>query len=323
MQRPDYDRGCTKAINPMTPLPEINFVTGAFGYTGKYITRRLLNMGKSVRTLTGHSDRENPFGDQVRAFPFNFDRPGELVRALQGATTLYNTYWVRFTYGPTKFDQAIENTKTLFRAAKEAGVRRVVHVSIVKPDLQSPLPYYKGKAELEQALINSGLTYAIIRPAVIFGAEDVLINNIAWLIRHFPVFAIPGAGDYGLQPIYVEDMADIAVNAGRASENKIVDAVGPEIYTFDTLVRLMAGKLNRRVWIVHLPPKLALFLSQIVSRLVNDVILTQEEVDGLMANLLISDNPPTGRTRLSDWLAQYRDTVGKHYASEVKRHYGT
>jgi NADH dehydrogenase len=300
---------------------QLHVVTGAFGYTGKYITRRLLALGGRVMTLTNHPNRPNEFGDRVSVAPLNFDEPAALVESLRGATTLYNTYWVRFNYRGATFDQAVANTQTLFRAAKEAGVRRVVHVSIANPSQDSPLPYYRGKALLEKALIESGPSHAILRPTVIFGDEDVLINNIAWLLRRFPIFAVPGAGDYKIQPIFVEDMAELAAGLGEGERNVSVDAVGPEVYTFDALVRLIAKTLRSRARIVHLPPGLALFLSQIVGALVGDVVLTREEVDGLMDNLLVSRNPPTGRTRLSEWLAQHAASVGARYASEVKRHF--
>ena len=300
---------------------ELDVVTGAFGYTGRYITRRLLAMGRRVKTLTGHPDRPNPFGDRVSVAPFHFDDPAALARSLEGATTLYNTYWVRFSHGRVTFEQAVENTKRLIRAAEEAGVRRLVHISITNPSPQSPLPYFRGKGLLEQAIVQSGLSYAIIRPTVIFGAEDILINNIAWLLRRFPVFVIPGTGDYRLQPIFVEDVARIAVEAGQGRENVIVDAVGPDIFTFDQLVRLIAEKVHSRARIVHLRPAWALFLSRLIGYLVNDVVLTEDEVRGLMANLLISEHPPTGSTRLSDWLDENADRVGTRYASELSRHY--
>jgi len=300
---------------------EFNVVTGAFGYTGKYITRRLLSMGRRVKTLTGHPDRPSPFGEQVSVAPFNFEEPAALVESLRGAATLYNTYWVRFSHGQVTFEQAIENTKTLITAAEAAGVRRMVHVSIANPAEDSPLPYYKGKALLEKALIQSKLSYAIIRPTVIFGDEDILINNIAWLLRRFPLFAVLGAGDYKIQPIFVEELAELATNAGGQAGNVIVDAAGPEVYTFDALVRLIAKTVRSRARIIHLRPDRALFLSRLIGYLVGDVVLTREEVDGLMSNLLVSGGPPTGRTRLSEWLRQHADTLGARYASEVKKHY--
>ena len=296
-------------------------VTGAFGYTGKYITQRLIAAGRRVVTLTSRPDRPNPFGEEVTAAPFDFDQPDKLVRTLRGVDTLYNTYWVRFNYGGTTYDQAVANSKVLFSAAAEAGVRRLVHVSITNPSLDSKLPYFRGKALLEAALKETGLSHAILRPAVIFGKEDILINNIAWLLRRFPIFAIPGNGAYRLQPIYVEDMADLAVAAGRAADNQLVDAIGPETFTFDELVRAIAATVGSRTWITHAPPGLALFVSRFISRFVNDVLLTRDEVDGLLADLLVTDSPPAGTTRLSDWMRENAATLGSRYASELKRHF--
>lgn len=301
--------------------PQLNIVTGAFGYTGKYITRQLLDMGERVKTITGHPNRPNPFGSQVKAVPFHFDKPAELAESLEGASTLYNTYWIRFAYERVTFDQAIQNTLTLFKAAIEAGVRRVVHVSITKASEDSPLPYFRGKAMLEKALKESGLSYAIIRPTLLFGREDILINNIAWFLRKFPVFAVPGSGRYKLQPVYVEDVADIAVKAGHHATNAIIDAVGPETYSYEELVRLIAEEIGSTARIIHVPPAFALVQTKVLNLIVRDVVLTQEEIDGLMAGLLVSDNPPTGKTRLSQWLKQHADTIGRQYASEVGRHY--
>src|SRR3972149_1816581 len=251
---------------------EVNVVTGAFSYTGKYITRRLLFMGEEVRTLNGRSERENPFGHQVKAFPFNFGKPGELTDSLRGAKTLYNTYWIRYPHGQASFDKAVENSKTLIAAAEEAGIRRIVHISITYPSEDSPFPYFRGKTLVEKAVIKSKLSYAIIRPTVIFGPEGILINNIAWLLRKFPVFAVFELGDYRLQPVFVEDVAEIAVSAAHQDEDIIIDAVGPEIYTFDELVRFIADRIHSRAKIIHLRPALALFLSNLVGYMVSDVV---------------------------------------------------
>lgn len=300
---------------------DLHVVTGAFGYTGKYITRRLLEAGKRVRTLTGHPGRPSPFGDRVEVVAFRFDDEPALARSLEGAAVLYNTYWVRFPRGTVTYDASVENTKKLFQAAARAGVRRVVHVSITNASPGSPLPYFRGKGILEQALRGSGVPHAIIRPTVIFGAEDILINNIAWLLRRFPVFAVPGRGDYRLQPVFVEDVAEMAVAAAGREENEVIDAVGPETFTFEELVRLIRRTVRGRARIVHLEPGLALLLAAAVGRLVGDVVLTRDEVEGLMANLLVSDKPSVGRTRLTRWLEENAGTVGRAYASELRRHY--
>ena len=300
---------------------DLNVVTGAFGYTGKYITQKLLSMGKRVRTLTGHPNRPNPFGNQISVAPFHFDNPAELTRALRGAVTLYNTYWVRFPYGQVTYDKAVANTKILINAAKEAGIRRIVHISITNASEESPFPYFRGKGILEKAIIHSNLSYAIIRPTVIFGHEDILINNIAWFLTKFPVFAIPGDGNYQLQPVFVEDVAGIAVNAGHFNDNMIIDAVGPEIFKYEELIRLIADSVKSKARIIHVRPGLALFLSKFIGYMVNDKVLTRDEVEGLMSNLLVSGNPPTGKTLLSDWLTQNTSIVGTSYASELDRHY--
>ena len=299
----------------------LNVVTGAFGYTGRYIARRLLDMGMSVRTLTGHPEARSPFGHRVRAFPFNFHRPEELARSLQGATTLYNTYWIRFSRGDITFDQAVENSRTLIEAAESAGVQQIVHVSITNPSLGSHLPYFRGKALVEKAVTDSNLSYAILRPTLIFGDEDILLHNIAWSLRRFPIFPVAGTGQYRVQPVYVEDLAELAVAAGQRQDNTIVDAVGPETYTFNELVRLVGAAVRSRARIVNVAPGLALALSRLVGYLVKDVTLTRDELEGLMADLLVSDSHPLGRTSLKDWLEANRETIGVQYSSELRRHY--
>jgi len=300
---------------------ELNVVTGAFSYTGRYIAQRLLSMGEEVRTLTGRPDHENPFGHQVKAFPFNFDKPRELTDSLRGANTLYNTYWVRFAHGEVSFDKAVENSNTLITAAKEAGIHRIVHISITNPSEDSPFPYFRGKALVERAITQSKLSYAIIRPTVIFGPEGILFNNIAWLLRKFPMFAIPGSGDYRIQPVFVEDMVEIAVNAGHQDDNIILDAVGQETFTFDELVTMIARQINSRARIVHVRPGIALFLAKCIGYMLRDVVITRDEIDGLMSGLLVSEGHPTAQTRFSEWLEQNAGRVGASYISDLQRHY--
>lgn len=296
-------------------------VTGAFSYSGKYIARRLLEHGEEVITLTGHPNRPDPFGGKVRAYPLDFDEAG-MGKSMQGVDVLVNTYWVRFDKGQNTQPGAVKNTRKLVNAAKAAGVKRIVHISIANPSADSPLPYYWGKAENEKAVIESGLSYAILRPTVLYGGgEDVLINNIAFFLRHFPFFFIPGDGAYGIQPVHVEDLADLAAGAVYSKENCVIDAVGPDSYTFRELVQLVGETIGARRPLVSVPPRLALFAAQVISLFVRDVVLTPEEVEGLMANLLVSKEPPRGKTVFKDWLLENKDEVGKRYASELKKHY--
>ncbi len=296
-------------------------VTGAFSYTGKFITKRLLERGEEVITLTGHPKRPDPFDGRVKTFPLDFDEAG-ITKSLQGADVLANTYWVRFDKGENTQALAVENTRKLVNAAKAAGVKRIVHISIANPSADSHLPYYWGKAANEKSVKDSGLSYAIIRPTVLVGGgEDILINNIAYLLRRLPLFLIPGDGSYGIQPVHVEDVADLAVEGVFSKESYAADAAGPEIFTFKELVQLVGEKIGAKRLLISAPPRLALFAAQFLSLFVNDVILTPEEVEGLMANLLVSKEPPRGKTKFSEWLEKNRNTIGVKYASELARHY--
>jgi uncharacterized protein YbjT (DUF2867 family) len=299
----------------------MNVVTGAFGYIGKYITRHLLEQGGQVRTITTHPDKPNPFGSVVQALPYNFDKPDQLIASLRGASVLYNTYWIRFNYGSATFEQALQNTATLFKCAREAGVQKIVHISVTQASVESDLPYYRGKALQEQALIDCGVPYSIVRPTLVYGKEDILVNNIAWLIRKFPVFPIFGSGHYKVQPVFVEDLARISVAAVGAPGNITLDAIGPETFSFEALVKLIAAKIKPGVTLAHIPPSMGILLGQIIGSALGDILLTRDELQGLMNGLLTSEQAPNGTTRFSDWLESNGSELGSTYSSEIHRHF--
>ncbi len=294
-------------------------VTGAFGYTGKYIAERLLAAGVEVRTLTNSPHRANSFGDRVDTHKFHFSQPDRLAASLEGAEVLYNTYWVRFNHRLFTHAEAVKNTLTLFDAAKRAGVRRIVHVSITNPSEDSPLEYFSGKAVLEQALRESGISYAILRPTVIFGKEDILINNIAWTLRRFPVFGVFGDGNYRLQPIHVEDFAGLAVAQADGTENVTIDAIGPETFSYRELVKTIGEILGCTRPVVSVPKWFGYGAGWVIGKWTGDVTITRDEIEGLMADLLYTTSPPAGETRLTEWTKEHADTLGRRYASEVAR----
>jgi NADH dehydrogenase len=290
-------------------------VTGAFSYTGRAIADLLLSRGRQVRTL---SRSAGPAGSPVELAPLQFADESALTESLRGAETLYNTYWIRFPRGGSTFERAIENTRTLLRCAAEAGVRRFVHVSVSNPSRESPLPYFRGKAELEDAVRDSPLEHAIVRPTLVFGADDILLNNIAWVCRRFPLFLMPGDGSYRVQPVSVEDVARLCVDAPPGTE---LDAAGPETYTFDELVRLVRSAVGGRARIVRAPVTVALGLARVVGAARRDVVLTREETLGLMDSLLVSRDPPTASDSFRDWVEANGDQLGRRYVSELARNY--
>ncbi len=301
--------------------PDRAVVTGAFSYTGGFIARRLLRSGVRVTTLTRHPDIQNAFGGEVNAAPLDFSDRAALSRSMEGAEVLYNTYWIRFERGDTTFDGAVENSKLLFEAAIDAGISKIVHISVSNPSPNSQLPYFSGKWRVEEALQDSGIPYAIIRPTLVFGKGDLLLNNIAWAIRRFPFFPIYGDGDYPVQPIYAEDLATQAVAAASTTENSTADAAGPDTMTFKELLRLMASKMRVTCGFLHTPPSIGLALTSVIGLLMRDVVLTRDEIDGLMSGLLTSDAPPIGTTRLNDWLTNNADNLGRNYQSELQRNF--
>jgi nucleoside-diphosphate-sugar epimerase len=301
---------------------ETDLVTGAFSYSGSRIAELLIDCGREVRTLTHHPDREHPLRARVQASPYRFDDPAALARSLEGITTLYNTYWVRFERGRTTFANAVANSRALFEAARRAGVARIVHVSIANPSIDSPLPYYRGKALVEHALATAGVPYAIVRPTFFFGCgRDILANNIAWILRRMPLFVVPGDGRYPVQPVHVDDLARICVRAAHGRGGVIMDAAGPDTMSFEELVRAIRDAVGRRTPILHEPPAAMAALARALGLVVRDVVLTADEIRGLTSGLLVSHQPALGHISFLEWLKEHGPTLGRAYANELDRHF--
>lgn len=296
-------------------------MTGAYSFTGKFIARRLMAQERRIKTLTNHPQRAGAEDVQAEVAPLQFVDRDALVESMRGAEVLYNTYWVRFHHGNVRFGEAVANTRILVGAARDAGVRRVVHISVSNPSEDSPLDYYAGKARAERAVRDSGLSYAIVRPTLTFGQGDILINNIAWLLRRLPIFGIPGRGDYGVQPVAGEDVAEIATWAAEQVDNLTVDAAGPDVVYYSEMVESIAIAVGRHPRFVYMSPRNTLRAVRLIGRFVNDIVLNEPELEGLMSELLVSHERPRGTRRLDNWLLANADTVGKVYASELARHW--
>ena len=300
----------------------MDVVTGAFSYTGRAIAEELLRRGASVRTLTRHDAPADPLAARIERAPLQFADEAALREAVSGADTLYNSYWVRFAHGETTFERAVANTRVLLRAARATGVRRIVQLSVTNPSSESPLAYFRGKAQVEADVRGCGVSYAIVRPTLIFGPRDILVNNIAWGLRRTPVFPVAGDGRYSVQPVSVEDIATICADAGGSDEGQLVlDAAGPETLTYEELVRLVAAAVGSRSRIAHASPRVVLALARIVGVARRDVLLTPEELAGLQASLLVSDRPPLGTSSFRSWVAANGEGLGRGYVSELARNF--
>ena len=300
----------------------VHVVTGAFGYSGRWIAKELLSRGKRVRTLTNAKGRDDPFQGRVEVLPIDFTDHKSLVSSLKDADVLYNTYWVRYKdrKGGYAHEVAVENIRRLFLAAEEAGVKRVVHFSVAHPHKAPDWSYFRGKVQVEKILTESNLSYAILRPTVFFGGErDVLINNMSWLIRKFPVFGIFGIGNYPIQPIHIEDVARVAVDQGEIVENSVLDVAGPETFTYKEYVTLIAKSIGVRRLIIPIPPIIGWSFGKVVGVILQDRVITRAEIKGLMSGLMATDARPLGRIKFSEWVAVNGGGLGLNYHNDLKQ----
>jgi len=298
----------------------LDAVTGGFSYSGAALARELLTHGRRVRTLTGHPERA-PAGSDIDVRPLTFNDGEQLRESLAGVDTLYNTYWVRFPHGTTTFEVAIENSRLLFSAAAAAGVRRIVHVSITHPATDSPYAYFRGKAAVERHLAETGLPHAIVRPAILFGGDGVLINNVAWMLRHLPVVAVGGHGTYRVRGIHIDDLARLCVELGADDTDTVVDAVGPQSVTFRELIDCVRTAVGSKSLVVPVPGWIMPPLTAALGLALRDTLLTSEEYQAMADGLADSSAPSTGRIVFTDWVAEHGDQLGRHYANEISRHF--
>ena len=299
---------------------DFDVVTGAFSYSGAAIASELQADGRRVRTLTGHPGRA-PAGTAIEVRPLDFTDPAGLTESLRGARALFNTYWVRFAHGRVSHEVAVAQSRVLFQAAADAGVGRVVHVSITHPDADSPYPYFRGKAAVELALADLGLSHAVLRPSILFGGNGVLINNIAWLLRRMPVFAVGGDGEYRVRPIHVDDLARLAVRAGNSAQTEVIDAVGPDRPTFLELVRRIRDAVGSRSRVICVPGSLIPPAARALGLALRDTLLTAEEYEAMAEGLADTDGPATGEISLMQWITDHKGTLGRAYANELARHF--
>ena len=301
---------------------DLDVVTGAFGFTGSRIAERLLGAGREVRTISRRAPGGHTLAQQVAVQPYGFSQPDELRDQLRGVEVLYITYWMRFPRGGVTFEPIVENVRRLVAAAVAADVRRLVYISVSNATHDASTAYFRAKAEAEEAVRAAGRSYAIIRPTLLYGEGDILINNMAWALRRLPVVGIPGDGRYRVQPVYVDDVADLAVDLGRRADDVETDACGPEVFTFDELVRQVRRAVRSRALLWHMPVSAVLAGTGLMGFFLRDVVLTRDEVRELMESLLVSGSgAPPRPTRFSQWLEARAESIGRRWASELARNY--
>jgi NADH dehydrogenase len=298
-----------------------DLVTGAFGFTGSRVAERLLADGRSVRTLSRRIAPDHPLAGRVEQLPYDF-APTALKAALHDVDTLYVTYWMRFPRGGHTWPDIVGNVARLAQAAADGGVRRLVYISVANASLGASTAYFRAKARAEAEVRASGISHAIVRPTLLYGEGDILINNMAWTLRRLPLFGVPGDGRYPVQPVYVGDIADLCLELAAGDQSTTVDAHGPETFAFDELVRAVGAAVGHRRPLLHLPPAAVLATTRLMGLLLRDVVLTRDEIRELMeGQLSVEGDEAACPTRFSDWLAGNGAEIGRHYASELERNF--
>ena len=246
---------------------------------------------------------------------------------MRGADVLYNTYWVRYNHHSKQFDHEIatDNCRLIFEAAKEAGVRRVVFFSVAHPEQAPKWSYFRGKVITERLLKDCGISYAIVRPTVLFGGgRNVLVNNIAWMLRYIPVFGLFGWGNYPIQPVHVRDVASIAINLGAGDDDITRDATGPETYNYRDFIKLIARSMGVRRLLFPMPAIVAWMAGRVMGLFLRDMVITRGEIRGLMQGLVASEEEPLGKISFSEWVAEKGPEMGRHYHNDLEeREYRT
>jgi NADH dehydrogenase len=154
---------------------------------------------------------------------------------------------------------------------------------------------------------------------VLFGGHrNVLINNIAWMLRKFPIFGVFGMGNYPIQPVHVKDVARVAVEQGESRENVTIDVTGPETFRYKEYIGMMAKSMSLRRIILPMPPFVSWLFGKFLGLLLQDLVITRAEIKGLRRGLMASDEDPLGQLKFSEWIAEHGKDFGKRYQNDLK-----
>ncbi len=234
-------------------------IYGGSGFVGRYIARRMAQAGWRVRVAVRRPNEAifvRPYGvpGQVEPLLANIRDDASVRAVMRGADAVVNCVGILAPQGKNRFDAVqAEGAARIARIAQESGVARMVHISAIGADSDSPSVYARTKAEGEAGVLAAMSGAMILRPSIVFGPEDQFFNRFAGMARMGPVLPVVGA-DTRFQPVYVDDVAEAAVR-GVLGEvpGGIYELGGPEVATFRQLMEKMLLIIRRRALIVNVP----------------------------------------------------------------------
>lgn len=252
-------------------------VFGGSGFVGRHAVQNLARKGWRIRAavrrpdLAGHLQPMGRLG-QIHAVQANVRFPDSVAQAVKDAFAVVNAVGILAPTGRQSFDAVhVKGARAVAKAAREAGAERLVHISAIGADLNSPSAYARTKAEAEQAVLEEFPNAVIIRPSIVFGPEDEFFNRFASMARISPFLPLIGGGRTRFQPIYAGDLGAAITNAveGRAKSGTIYEVGGPEVFTFRQLLDKVQEWTDRRRLYFPIPFWLASLMAVLTSPLPN------------------------------------------------------
>ncbi|MGF1447602.1 MAG: complex I NDUFA9 subunit family protein [Pikeienuella sp.] len=276
----------------LTEAPLVTVIGGS-GFVGRYIAQAMAREGWRVRVACRRPHEAHfvrPYGvvGQVEPVQCNIRDDASTARAIQGAQVVINCVGILFEAGKNTFDSVqADGAARAARLAAEAGVARFVQISAIGADAASPADYARTKAAGEAAVTAAFPSATILRPSIVFGAEDQFFNRFAGMARMSPVIPVVG-GRTRFQPVWVQDVAEAAVAAasGRA-ESGVYELGGPNVYTFHALIEMMLRAIRRKRAIIDIPFWAARIQGRVLQVLPNPPI-TLDQVRMLAVDNVVS-----------------------------------
>ena len=259
----------------------ITAVTGATGFVGSHLVRRLLRDRHQVRALVRKPTDRWANQPGVTLVEGSIDNVAAMTDAFRGADCVYHLVGlIAETRTQTFETTVVGGTRNVVQAAVAAGAGKLVYLSAMGTEAEALSRYHRTKYEAEQTVIGSGLPYVILRPSVIYGPGDGFVSLLAKLIRRSPVTPVFGSGRYQLQPVYIDDMTEIMTRAltSKSVLGQIVDCGGPEKLEYVSILDHIGAVLGKRRFRLHLPMAAARLMAVVLETFLRPAPLTRDQL---------------------------------------------
>ncbi|MCF4097294.1 complex I NDUFA9 subunit family protein [Maritalea mediterranea] len=278
-----------------TNAPKLVTIFGGSGFVGRQLVQHLAKKGYRIRVAVRRPDLAGdvrPLGavGQIHPIQANVRDKPSVERAVAGADIVINLTGILFESGKQRFHAVqAEGAKHVAEAAAAAGAEQLVHMSALGADTESESAYARSKAMGEQEVFKAFPEAVIIRPSIIFGAEDGFFNMFGALARLSPVLPLVG-GDTKMQPIYVGDVADAfdVAAEGGVKGGKIYEIGGPKVETMKELLQRLLREIERKNVLLPIPTPIAKAIGWVMQILPNPM-LTVDQVKLLQHDNVVSE----------------------------------